>query len=78
MADPYVLDIPAMTGDVAATLAQLWALRREITVTPRPNYRVHGHDFAWQDLLDWLNRAIAQCQQELVYLSPYEIVSVAR
>jgi hypothetical protein len=78
MAEPYQLDIPAMTGDVAATLAQLRSLRLELCKNPRPNYAVHGESYSWQGLMDWMDRSIETCTKELIALTPYEIVSVAR
>ena len=78
MATPYVLDINLVCGNVAQTLANLVALRAEITATPKPEYSVHGHRFLWTDLYRYLGEEITRCQVQLSQLQPFEIISVAR
>lgn len=79
MGEPYQIDYPAMTGDVAQSLAELRALRlRIIKDGPKPNYSVHGESFSWQSLMDYIDRSIAVLTKELVQLQPMEMISVIR
>ena len=78
MADPYMLDIPTVVGNVAQTFANLVALRMDILANPRPLYNIHGESMDWPKLYAFLNTAIADLQKQLSQLEPFEIVSVAR
>ena len=78
MADPYVLDIPTVVGNVAQTFANLVALRMDILANPRPRYNLHGEFFSWPELYAFLDKSIGDMQKQLSQLQPFEIVSVAR
>ena len=78
MADPYVLDLNSLYGNLSQTLANLIALRAEITASPKPEYAVHGHRYLWTDLYRYLGEEITRCQTQLSQLQPFEFVSVAR
>jgi len=75
---PYVLNLPVVIGNVAQTLANLTALRAEITASPKPSYRVHGHDYDWVGMYKYISAEIDDCTLELSRLQPFEIVSVGR
>ena len=73
---PYQIDFPAMTGDVAQSLASLRSLRLSIIqMGPRPNYDVHGHRYNFKDLLEFFDLSIKTLTQELIAMQPYERVS---
>lgn len=79
MAEPYVLDVPAMTGDVAQTLRELVVLRLKVVQAgPRPNYSVHGESMQLGDLMRWFDDAINVCHAQLAAMQPCEIYSVMR
>ena len=76
---PYVLDLPAMTGDVAQSLVSLRSLRLSIIqMGPKPDYDVHGHRYNFKGLMEWFDAAIKALTQELIAMAPYEVVSRAR
>ena len=76
---PYIIDLPAMTGDVAQTIASLRSLRLSIIqMGPKPNYDVHGHRFNFKDLMEWIDTSIKTLTAELIALQPYERVTRGR
>jgi hypothetical protein len=73
---PYQIDFPAMTGDVAQSLASLRSLRLSIIqMGIKPNYSVHGHTYGFKDLMEFLDLSISAMTRELIALAPYERVS---
>ncbi len=78
MATPYVIDWPAVVGNVQQTLANLTALRADITSAPKPEYSVHGHTYKWTEFYQYISTEIDQCMRQLSRLQPFEIISVAR
>jgi hypothetical protein len=78
MATPYVIDWPAVVGNVSQTLANLTALRAEISAAPKPSYRVHGHDFLWVEFYKYLSEEIDNCMRQLSRMQPFEQVSIGR
>jgi hypothetical protein len=78
VAEPYVLDVPTVVGNVAQTFANLVALRLDILANPRPLYNIHGESMDWPKLYAFLNTAIADLQKQLVQLQPWEAISIAR
>jgi len=76
---PYVIDLPAMTGDIDQTLASLISLRLNIIQAgPKPDYDIHGHRMNFKGLMQWFNDAIEALRKESLANHPYESVSVAR
>ena len=78
MADPYVLDLPVVIGNVAQTFANLVALRLDILDNPRPAYDLHGEKYSWPELYKFINQQITDLQKQLCQLEPWEVVSVGR
>jgi hypothetical protein len=78
VAEPYVLDVPTVVGNVAQTFANLVALRLDILNNPRPSYNLHGESMDWPKLYAFLNTAIADLQKQLSQLEPWEAISIAR
>jgi hypothetical protein len=76
---PYVINWPAMAGDVAQSLASLRSLRLSIIqMGPKPNYDVHGHRYNFKDLLAYFDEAIQSLTRELNQIQPYEYISAVR
>ena len=78
MADPYELDLPVVVGNLKQTLANLIALQTELSTLPKPNYRVHGHDFSWVEMYDFIQRQIDLTTRQISRMEPFEFVSIAR
>lgn len=76
--EPYVIDWEVVAGNVAQTLANLTAVRAQISANPKPRYSVHGHSYDWPDLYRYLGREIDHCITQLARLQPFEIVSMGR
>ncbi len=73
---PYVINFPAMTGDLAQTLASLISLKLSIVQAgPKPDYDVHGHRFNFKQLMDWFDASIETTQRQLLKNQPWERVS---
>ncbi len=56
-------------------LAQLTALYAQITLSPKPTYSVHGHNYAWGEYLAILGAQIEQLTKIRAQQNPFEIVS---
>jgi hypothetical protein len=79
MADtPYEINLPVVAGNVAQTIANLTALRAEISANPKPSYSVHGHAFDFVELYKFIGDEIDRAIRQLNQLQPYEFVSIAR
>lgn len=78
LADPYELDIPLVAGNVKQTLANLIAVRAEISANVKPSYRVHGHDFSWVEMYKYIGDEIDKCIRQINQLQPWEVISVGR
>ena len=78
MADPYVIDMPTVVGNLQLTLANLIALRAEILATPKPAYRCHSHDFDWVGMYKFISAEIDQVMRQISRAQPFECVSIAR
>ena len=73
---PYHVDFPAMTGDVAQSLASLRSLRLSIIqMGPKPDYDVHGHRYNFKGLMEFFDLSISTLTKELVRLQPWQAVS---
>jgi hypothetical protein len=78
MADPYVLDIPAVVGNIDESIANLTALRAELTANPKPTYSVHGHNYDWVGMYKYISGEIEALLKQRNQVAPWEIVSIAR
>lgn len=78
MTTPYELDLPTVVGDLNQTLANLIALRAEVSASPKPTYSVHGHTFQWVEFYKWLSAEIENVTRQINQAAPWEIISAAR
>lgn len=63
---PFVVNFPAMTGDIAQSIASLRSLRLSlIQLGPRPNFVLHGQDFKFKDLMEYIDVSIMSLAKEL-------------
>lgn len=76
MADPYVIDWPAVAGNVAQTIANLTALQTELMTNPKPSYNVHGHQHDWAGLYKLISDQIDASMRQLSRMEPFEEVSI--
>ena len=73
---PYRIDFPAMTGDLAQTLASLISLKLSIVqMGPKPDYDVHGHRYNFKSLMEWFDASIETTQRQLLRNQPWQSVS---
>ena len=78
MADPYVLDMPTVVGDLNQTLVNLIKLRAEISAAPKPSYSIHGHAMSWVEFNKYLGTEIDQTTRQISRMQPFEFVSMGR
>lgn len=74
MADPFVIDLPTVQGNLAETLHNLIALRLELMANPKPKYSVHGHSYDWPGLYKLISDMIMDTTRQLGQFDQYEYV----
>jgi hypothetical protein len=60
--------------DTEETLTNLCALRKELSLSPKPSYNVHGHQFSWTEYMRYLGDEIDRIRKELAQVVPVEEV----
>ena len=76
---PYVVQWPAMAGDVYQSIASLRSLRLSlIQIGLKPSYSVHGHQFSWTQLNQFINDCIEAMTKEARNLECFEFISAVR
>lgn len=68
----------AWTDDITTARDNSAAILAEITVSPKPSYAVHGHNYSWQEYQQFLIDHIEQCNRLLAQARPFENVSAGR
>jgi hypothetical protein len=64
----------AYTDDLATARDNSAAILAQITVSPKPTYAVHGHNYSWTEYQEFLTRHIEACNRLLAQGEPFEIV----
>jgi hypothetical protein len=66
--DPYIDSLYAARANYAAILA-------DISLNPKPRYKVHGHEYDWSEYQAMLGKQIEECNRLIAQAAPFEIIS---
>ncbi len=77
-ATPYQLNLPTVVGNIDQTIANLMAVRAEISASPKPSYSLHGHSYSWVEMYKYISSEIENLLRQRNQVAPWDIISVAR